>query len=131
MRREYFSWAENGLRNSRKFLHLTQRDLLNLNSLHRDEWILQRCSCSALNNVLSHLPCYLLHNPLKRDFFRHLSNIFSAVRKFKNTCKLWWSSFSEKVQNWIKISKMQKEIQNIFFVSEIVASENVAINCLY
>ena len=26
---------------------------------------------------------------------------------------------------------MQKKIQKIFFVSEIIASENVAINCFY
>ena len=26
---------------------------------------------------------------------------FFGVRKFKNTFKLWWSSFSEIVQNWI------------------------------
>ena len=39
--------------------------------------------------------------------------------------------FFENVQNWIEISKMLKKIQKIFFVSEIIASESIAINCVY
>ena len=39
--------------------------------------------------------------------------------------------FFENVQNWIEISKMLKKIQKIFFVSEIIASESIAIYCVY
>ena len=37
LRREYFSSAVNGLTNSPKILHMTQRDSVNLNCLHRHQ----------------------------------------------------------------------------------------------
>ena len=37
LRREYFSSAVNGLTNSPKIFHITRRDFLNLNCLHRDQ----------------------------------------------------------------------------------------------
>ena len=39
--------------------------------------------------------------------------------------------FFEKVQNLMKISKMQRKIDKKFFVFEIIVSELVALNCLY
>ena len=55
---------------------------------------------------------------------------FFRVCKLKNTSALR-VIFFENIQNWIIISKFQKNIQKIFFVYEIIASENVALNCLY
>ena len=39
--------------------------------------------------------------------------------------------FFENVQNWIYVSEMQERIEKKFFVSEIIASEDIAITCLY
>ena len=37
LRREYLSWAVNGLTNSSKILHINQLDFFNTNFLHRDQ----------------------------------------------------------------------------------------------
>ena len=39
--------------------------------------------------------------------------------------------FFENVPNLMQISKMQEKIEKKFFVFEIIASELVALNCLY
>ena len=39
--------------------------------------------------------------------------------------------FFENVQYLIQMSKLQKKIQKKFFGSEIIASELIALNCLY
>ena len=39
--------------------------------------------------------------------------------------------FLENVQNLMYISKMRREMEKKFFVSEIIVSELVALNCLY
>ena len=39
--------------------------------------------------------------------------------------------FFENVQNLMQISKMQEKIKKKLFVFEIIASELVALNCVY
>ena len=39
--------------------------------------------------------------------------------------------FFEYVQNLMQISKMQETIEKKLFVFEIIASESVALNCVY
>ena len=39
--------------------------------------------------------------------------------------------FIENVINWIWVSKMQRKIAKMIFVSEIIESDDVAINFLY
>ena len=61
--------------------------------------------------------------------FRYSSNRVFGVRKFKNTSAMRVFCSFENVQNIILISKIQRKIKKKCFVSEIIASENVAINC--
>ena len=66
---------------------------------------------------------------LFRDFFNH---VFWSLQYGKYICydgDLLW--FFENAQNLIYISKMQKEIEEMLFVSEIIASELAVLNCLY
>ena len=44
---------------------------------------------------------------------------------------LWRSAFFQKFQILIYISIMQKKIQKKLFVSEMIASELVSLNCPY
>ena len=39
--------------------------------------------------------------------------------------------FFQNVKNFIDISKMKKKLQKIFFFLDIIASEDVVLNCLY
>ena len=39
--------------------------------------------------------------------------------------------FFENVQNLMQISKMQEKIEKKLFFFEIIASESVALNCVY
>ena len=59
LRREYLSSAVNGLTNSPKILHITQRDFFNLNYIQRDQKIWLRHCRSALNSVSAvyHVSC--------------------------------------------------------------------------
>ena len=63
--------------------------------------------------------------------FRLLSNHVFASASVRKYISHEGHLFLENIQNWIWISKMEKKIQKIFFLSEIFASENVVINCLY
>ena len=51
IRREFFSSAVNGLTNSPKILHRSERGFFNLSWLHRDQYIWYRCCHSVLNSV--------------------------------------------------------------------------------
>ena len=72
--RKYLLLAVNGLTNSPKILHITQRDFFNLNFLQRDESTCKRCCLSLLNSVLAGLPFYLSKGLLETGHFWHLSN---------------------------------------------------------
>ena len=65
--------------------------------------------------------------------FRHLSNHVFGVRKFKNTSAISVIFFIKifKIQSKFTKSKKEKNMEKIFFVPEIIGSENVAVNCLY
>ena len=52
-------------------------------------------------------------------------------RNFGKTLAMSVISFFEYVQNLIYISKIQKKIQNTFFVLEIIAYEHDAVNIVY
>ena len=62
-------------------------------------------------SVSARLPCYLSKGPLKEDFLDIYLTTFLGVRK-------------------IKKRKKNPKKQEVFFVSEIIASENLAKNCL-
>ena len=70
----------------------------------------------------------LVDGSSETGLFRHLSNHVFGVRNFGNT-KSMTVIFSQKVQDLIYIWKMDEEIEETFFVSEISASELVALNC--
>ena len=66
----------------------------------------------------------LVKGSSETQLFRFSESLSSKIHQLSG------STFFENIQNWILIWKMKKKIQKIFFVSEIIASENVAINCL-
>ena len=63
--------------------------------------------------------------------FRHLPNHVFAVRKFGNTKSMRIIVFFQNFQELIQIEKMQKKIEEKFFVSETIASELVSLICPY
>ena len=123
--------AVNGLTKNLKILHITQRDFFNMNCIHRDESIWYRCCRLALYSVLARSPYYLSEWSSETTHLDIYVTMFLEVCKFKNTFSIRVVFFLENVLNFLYISKVQKEIEKIFVVSEIIASENVAINCLY
>ena len=103
-----------GLANSPKILYITQREFLNLNCLHRDQYIWQRWSCFDFNSVSAPLPCYLSKGPLKRDFLNIYKITFFGVGKFKNTSALRVIFFWEMFKIESKFRKFKKKLENIF-----------------
>ena len=67
----------------------------------------------------------------KMGFHRHSFNHLFPRRKFEKYIGYEDHLFVENVQNLMQISKMQRIIQKKYFVSEIILSELVALNCLY
>ena len=68
---------------------------------------------------------------MKRDFLEIYLTTFFAVRKFKNTSAMRVIFFLRMCAIESRFRKWKKKIETIFFASEIIASENVAIDCLY
>ena len=96
-------------------LNITQRDVLNLNCLHRDKEIWQRCCRSTLNSVLARLPCYFSKGPLKRDFSVIDLNTDFGVRKFKNTSALRVIFCLKRFKIKSQFRKSKKKIEKSFF----------------
>ena len=88
------------------------------------------CCRLDLNSVLARLRCYTSKDPLKRDFLVVYLTTFFAVRKFKNTSAMRVIFFSKMFEIESKFRKCKKNLEKKFFVSEIIASEDLAINCL-
>ena len=67
---------------------------------------------------------------MKRDLLDIYLGTFSGVRNFGKKSAMR-HPFFENVGNLMQISKMQEKIDKKFFVFKIIASELVALNCLY
>ena len=85
LRREYLPWELSLLGDSFQILYVTNRDFLQVNCLHSDQWITQRCYRSNFNNVWASLPCCFLKDPLKLNFSQIDLTMFFVVRNFGNT----------------------------------------------
>ena len=72
--REYLSPAVNVLRNSSKILHITKRELFQLNCVPRNWGIWQRSSRSDLNSVLARFTMLHFEGSSETGLFSHLSN---------------------------------------------------------
>ena len=82
-----------------------------------------------LKSVLARLSCYFSKGPLKRDFLDiYLTTFSESVTS--EIQKLSGPSFLQIFSSLICISKMRHKIEKTFFVSEIIASELVLVNCL-
>ena len=129
LRRKYLSSVVNGLANSPKVLHIIKTDFCELNCLYRDQPILERCCRSDFNTVSARLSIHLSKDPLKLEFLDILLTTYFGVRKFKNTSAMnvmfFWKYWKFQL-NLVNV----KKIDRIFLISEIIASDNVAINCL-
>ena len=68
------------------------------------------------------LSMLLVEGPLKLDFLDIYLTTLLGVRNFGNTSAVRIIFFFENIQNLIYISKMQEEIEKMFFVSGIIGS---------
>ena len=80
---------------------------------------------------LGPFPMFFLKRPLKRHFTDIYLLTFFGDGNLGNTSAMKVIFFFENVQNLIYISKMQRKIEKMSFVSEIIVSELVALNFLY
>ena len=80
---------------------------------------------------MARLPCYLLKGPLKMDFLDIYLTMFFGENKFKNTSAMRVIFLLKKFKTESKFRKRPIKIQKKSFVFEIIASEDVAINCFY
>ena len=72
----------------------------------------------------------LLMGPLKQDFLDSYLTTYFGVGKFKNISAMRVIFFMKALQIKSKFRKCKKKNQKKNVISEIIASENVAINCL-
>ena len=68
---------------------------------------------------------------MKLDFFEIDVTMFLGVRNFGNTSAVRVILFFKNVENLNEISRMKQKIEKKLFLFEIIASELVALNCLY
>ena len=73
---------------------------------------------------------YIEESP-KTRLFGNLSNNFFRRPEFRKYISYEGHRFFDNVQNLIDFKNEKKKIQEFFFVFEIIASELVALNCLY
>ena len=78
------------------------------------------------------LTMLLVAGPLKQDFLDNYLTTLFGVRKFKYTSAISVIFFLKMFKIECKFRKCEKKKKNqkLFYVSEIIASENVAISCL-
>ena len=88
---------------------------------------------SSLNSVLAGLAYYLSKVPLKSNFLDiYLITLF-GLPQLKNTSPMRIIFFFKmfKIESkFTKCKKTKKKNKKLFFFSETIASENVAITCL-
>ena len=65
------------------------------------------------------------------SLFRHLSNHVFRSLLVQKYISCDGRPFFENIQSYIEVGKMQKIIRKIFFVSEIIPSEDVGKICVY
>ena len=68
---------------------------------------------------------------MKLEFFEIDVTMFLGVRNFGNTSAVRVILFFKNVENLNEISRMKQKIEKKLFLFEIIASELVALNCLY
>ena len=113
--RKYLSSAVNGLTNSARILDITKRDFFQLNCLHSDQYIWERCCRLDWNSVSACLPCYFSKGPLKGDFLHIDLTTFFGVRKFKHTSSIRVIFFLEILKIKSRFRKCKKKIAKMFF----------------
>ena len=131
LRSDYLSSAVNVLTKSNKILHNTKRDFFKLNCLHSDQAIWWSCCREEFNSVSVYLSFCFSEGPLKEDFLDIYLTTFFRVRKFKTTSAMKVILFLKMLKIEVRFPECQKKLGKCFFVAEIIASEDVAVNCLY
>ena len=79
----------------------------------------------------AHLTCCFSTDSLKWDFLGIEITMFSGVKNFGNTSAISVIFFLKMFLIQTRFGKIKKKIEKKFFVFEIIASEFVALNCLY
>ena len=80
---------------------------------------------------LGRFAMFVVEATSETGLYRHLVNHLFRRRSFGNYIGYEGHLFFENVQNLMWISKMQRKIQKKSFISEIIISGFVALNCLY
>ena len=70
-------------------------------------------------------------SPPKGDFLEICLTIFFRVGNLGNLSAMRVILFFENIQNLIQLSKMKNQIEKMFSLSEIIASEFAVLNFLY
>ena len=126
----YFSSAANVLTSCPQIWHVNKRNVSQVNWLELDQWIWKRCCDADFNSALARLQCCFSNGSLKRGFLDIYQTTFweSLISKLEN---LWGHDLLQNIENLCYISEIQQKIHKKFFVSEIISSQLVLLNCLY
>ena len=130
LRREYLSSALHGFKKCSKILHITQRDFFNLIALT----VTSKFGKGAVVQISTvfrpayHVTCRRVL--WKGTFYRFIyplssESVSSKIHQLWGSCLFWKCS---KLN--LNFENAKLKVNKTFFVSEIIASENVAINCL-
>ena len=104
LRRENLWRAVNVFTKSPKILHITKRDVLELNSLHTDQQIVS----FRFQHFWSHWPCCFSKVPLKEEFFDIYLTMFFGIHNFGNTLAM-------RVIFYLKVFKIAEKIRENAF----------------
>ena len=88
------------------------------------------CYDADFKSACAQLPFCLLKGPLKQDFLDIYLTTFSES-EISETQNLWGLSFVSKCSKFNLDFKNASENSEKFFVSEVIASKLVSLNCLY
>ena len=73
----------------------------------------------------------LVESSSETGHFRHLSDYVFGVRNFENTKAMRVIFFFQTVKIPARVQESSRKIEKKSFLSEIIASELVRLNCLY
>ena len=87
--------------------------------------------CYRFPQCLVPLTCCFLKGSLKRNYLEIFLTTFFRLRNFEKYVSDEGHVFFKNIENLTFVSKMQKQIEKMFSVCEIIAYELAVLNCLY
>ena len=86
---------------------------------------------SGLEQCLDPITMLLVEGFLKQELLDNYLIKFCGVCNFGNKSAMRVTYLTQNFSKLMKISKMQRKMKKKFFVSQIIVSELVALNCVY